>query len=350
LSQPGERMTAQPSPTGLAVTGEPGRPATLLTPDLPDRGSVAGWLTEHRDALRAELLRHGHILVRGLSISSPEDFAVARDVLIEQPALHAREETTSRSDYGDGVFSATDLPPEQTIRLHHEDSYSVTFPGLLLFACLVAPETGGATTIGDARRVRALLPDDLVERFRARGWLVTRVFTEHVGLSWQQTFGTDDPAAVERYCRAQEVGSDWLPDGRLRTTALRSATIRHPRTGEEIWFNHVAVFNEWTHDPEIREVLLAACGRDGLPQNTFYGDGSMIEQAVADTLNRAYDAATVPVRWRPGDLLLVDNVLCGHGREPYRGRREVLVAMGDPVDVRDCAPSGPIGPRAKEEM
>jgi hypothetical protein len=328
----------------LPVVAADGAPVRYDVDGAVTIGGLRGWLAEHREVLRATVRRHGHLVVRGLPIGAPPDFAVVRDVLVDSVATHAREETTPRSAYGSGVFSATDLPPAQTIRLHNEDSYSVVFPGLLLFCCLVAPEWGGATTIGDVRRVLAALPPELVDRFRDRGWLVTRTFQDHIGIPWQQAFGTDDPSTVEDYCRRSQVGWEWLPGSRLRTTGLRAATVRHPVTGEESWFNHVAVFNEWTHDPETREVLLAAVGRDGLPQNTCFGDGSPIPPDDIATLNRAYDEVTVPVGWRPGDLLLVDNLLCGHGRTPYRGRRQVLVAMGDPIEIGDCAPSGPVGP------
>jgi hypothetical protein len=37
----------------------------------------------------------------------------------------------------------------------------------------------------------------------------------------------------------------------------------------------------------------------------------------------------VDVDWRDGDLLLIDNVLVGHGRRPYTGSRRILVAMSD---------------------
>ena len=332
----------------LDVRAEPGQPVRYDVPERVGADTLAGWLREHRATLRATLRRHGHLLVRGLPIGGTAEFATVRDIVADRPAEHAREETTARSAYGDGVFSATDLPAPQTIRLHNEDSYSVVFPGLLLFACLTAAGEGGATTLGDMRRVLAVLPPELVDRFRSRGWLVTRTFQEHFGISWQRAFGTDQRAGVEDYCRRSEIGWEWLPDGRLRTTALRSATLRHPETREETWFNHVAVFNEWTHDPQTRELLIAAVGADGLPQNTFYGDGTPIDPADVAALNRAYDEATVAVRWRPGDLLLVDNLLCSHGREPYRGDRKVLVAMGDPLSVVDCAPSGPIGPHPAE--
>lgn len=42
--------------------------------------------------------------------------------------------------------------------MHNENSYTLTFPGLLMFACLVAPAEGGATPVADCRRVLAELP------------------------------------------------------------------------------------------------------------------------------------------------------------------------------------------------
>ncbi|MER5443570.1 TauD/TfdA family dioxygenase [Streptomyces sp. NPDC002790] len=37
----------------------------------------------------------------------------------------------------------------------------------------------------------------------------------------------------------------------------------------------------------------------------------------------------VDVDWREGDVLVIDNVLTGHGRRPFEGTRRILVAMCD---------------------
>lgn len=42
---------------------------------------------------------------------------------------------------------------------------------------------------------------------------------------------------------------------------------------------------------------------------------------------------------QPGDLMLVDNILCAHGRESYKGDRKIVVSMGDPIALSDCAPT-----------
>jgi hypothetical protein len=38
-------------------------------------------------------------------------------------------------------------------------------------------------------------------------------------------------------------------------------------------------------------------------------------------------------------LLLVDNIRTAHGREPFEGPREVVVAMADAVHLADCSPT-----------
>lgn len=315
-----------------------GKPPIALVPAMSGVDDAVTWLTGSTDAIRAELRRSGCLMIRGLPVATDADFAAVRDVLLGAPAAY-KEKATPRSDFGHGVYSSTDLPPSQSIRLHNENSYTLEFPGTLLFGCLAAPEQGGATTIGDMREVLRLLPSALREKFDATGWLVVRNYSEMAGLPWQTSFATDDRGVVEAYCHDNTIGCEWLDDGSLRTTQLRSATIAHPQTGDRAWFNHVAFWNRWTLDPEVREVLEEAFGEDGLPFGTFFGDGTALTEQDARALNGAYDQVTVRERWRVGDLLLVDNILCAHGRDAYAGQRKIVVSMGDPIPLTSCQPS-----------
>jgi hypothetical protein len=295
------------------------------------------WLERHRAALRELLTGYGCLLLRGLPIATAEDFAAARDALLDSRVPY-REKATPRSDYGNGVFSSTDLPAAQSIALHNENSYTLEFPGVLLFGCLVAPTTGGCTTVADVRRVLAEIPAPIVRRFRDRGWLLVRNYADHVGLPWQAAFGTSDRAEVEAYCAAHEIGLSWTEDDRLRTGQVRSAIVRHPVTGEEVWFNHLAFWNLWSLDAEVREVMVDSFGADGFPFATYDGHGAPVSHADLDAIRAAYDRATLREPWQAGDLLLVDNVLCAHGRDPFSGPRRIVVAMGEPVMLRQCRP------------
>jgi alpha-ketoglutarate-dependent taurine dioxygenase len=321
----------------LAPRAVPGKPVTLELESI-DTVDAGVYLAAQRTALDALLAEHGALLLRGLELRSVDDFARVRDALIDRHASY-KEKATPRSDFGKDVYSSTDLPPSQDIRLHNEISYTLEFPRTLVFACLEAPEVGGATPVADVRRVLERIPAGIVEPFRRRGWLLTRNFDRRMGLAWEEAFATDEPAEVERYCDANAIGYEWREDGRLRTTQRRSAIVTHPLTGDEVWFNHVAFWNQWTLDAEIREVLVDEYGEDNLPFDTSYGDGAPIPQDVVDTLNAAYDDATVREPWQVGDVLLVDNVLTAHGRDAFRGSRRIVVAMGEPTPLAACRPT-----------
>jgi len=119
----------------------------------------------------------------------------------------------------------------------------------------------------------------------------------------------------------------------LRTWQRRSAVMAHPLTGRRCWFNQIAFLSEWTIEPEVREYLVDIYGEDGLPFNTRFGDGDPIDAGVVQVINQVHEANTVREPWQSGDLMLVDNIRTAHGREPFQGSREVLVAMADAVQL-----------------
>jgi alpha-ketoglutarate-dependent taurine dioxygenase len=332
-----------PAPAALAPDTvdpirEPGKPVVVHVPATDGIDAAVTWLTAHRDAIQAELHRSGAVLLRGLPVHDAATFAAARDALITRRAGY-KEKATPRTDFGEGVFSSTDLPAVQPIRLHNENSYTLDFPGVLLFGCVTAPEEGGATTVGDMREALRLLPPELVARFEEMGWLLVRNYSELAGLPWYRTFATEDKAVAEAYCAENTVGFEWLGDDSLVTRQRRSAIVTHPVTGERSWFNHFAFWNSRTLDPDVRDVLVDTYGEDGLPFNTYLGDGSRLTDEEVDAVNAVYDRVTVRETWQAGDLMLVDNLLCAHGREAFKGDRKILVAMGEPVALADCTPT-----------
>ncbi|MFE7763804.1 TauD/TfdA family dioxygenase [Streptomyces sp. NPDC057438] len=316
--------TAQPLPDIVLSTDSP--PLLTVTPGEP----ASRWAAGRRDALRAAVAEHGSLLVRGLGLRNATEVGEVFRGLTDTLTVE-REAFAPRLTYAQGVYSSTAWPSNQPMCMHHESSYALEFPGLLFFACLEAAERGGATGVADAAAVLDALPAELTERFVRDGWLLTRSYNDEIGASVAEAFGTDDRAAVEAYCRARSIDVDWRPDGSLRTRQRRPAVLRHPVTGRRCWFNQIAFLSGWTLDAEVRAYLVDVYGADGLPFDTRYGDGSPIGADVVGTLNAVYEAHTVRREWRPGDLLLVDNIRCAHGREPFEGSREVLVGLADPV-------------------
>ena len=311
----------------LTVERQPGKPP-ILRAEAP--GDAPSWAAEHRDALRTVVAEHGSVLVRGLGLRDTTEIgAVFRR--LGTGLMTEKEAFASRRTYSDGVYSSSKWPSNQPMCMHHELSYTLEFPGLMLFACLQAPTDGGATGVADSPTVLDALPTELIERFDREGWLLTRNYNDEIGASFAEAFGTEDRGAVESYCRANAIEFEWQPDGGLRTRQRRSAVVRHPVTGGRCWFNQIAFLSEWTVDPEVREFLVDVYGPDGLPFNTCFGNGDPIGEDVVQLLNTVYEANTAHEPWQAGDLLLVDNIRTAHSREAFEGPREVLVAMADAV-------------------
>src|SRR5262249_14514826 len=120
----------------------------------------------------------------------------------------------------------------------------------------------------------------------------------------------------------------------LRTRQVRPAIVKHPGTGESLWFNHVAFWHVSSLEERVRDAMLSIFKEEGLPYNTYYGGGGAIDPFVVEELREAYRRETVAFPWERGDLLLLDNMLVAHGRNPFQGQRKVLVAMGDPYHSR----------------
>jgi len=313
---------------------QPGKPPILR---VEATGDAVRWAAEHRNALRAFVAEHGSLLVRGLGL---RDATETGAVFGQLGSLMAeREAFAPRHRYADGVYSASKWPPNQPMCMHHELSYALEFPCVMLFACLIPPADGGAIPVADSPTVLRGLPTELIERFERMGWLLIRNYNNEVGASIAEAFGTDDRRAVESYCRANAIKFEWRPDGALRTWQRRSAVVHHPLTGQRCWFNQAAFLNEWTMDPEVREYLVDIYGEDGLPFTTRFGDGDAIGADVVQAINEAYEAKTAREPWQGGDLMLVDNVRTAHARERFEGQREVLVAMADALQLADCSPT-----------
>lgn len=326
----GSRRTVRVSQQEIVRTGFlPGCEGfPLVVEPAMENVQLLGWARDRREWIEERLLAHGAILFRGFGVESVEAFQeVARAVCGE--LLDYLERAAPRREVSRQVFTSTEFPADQWIPLHHEMSYSHNWPIKLWFYCAQPAAEGGATPLVDDRPFLDRLDPDLKEPFLARKVLYVRNYGEGVDLPWQEVFQTTDRAEVEAYCRASHMRFEWRDGDRLRTWAVRQAVATHPKTGQQVWFNHAHMFHASNLDPAVREALLSEFAPDELPRNAFYGDGTPIEDAVVHEIRRSYLEASVRFPWQQGDLLLVDNFLASHGREPYRGPRKIVVAMAE---------------------
>jgi alpha-ketoglutarate-dependent taurine dioxygenase len=314
----------------------PSGPLPLLVEPAMEGVDLVAWASGHRDWIETRLSEHGGILFRGFPVASAGDLE-RLVAAVAGPALEYRERSSPRSQVAGNVYTSTDYPADQPIYLHNENSYQRTWPGKIFFYCHVEPGEGGETPIADTRRVYQRIAPAIRQRFVDAGVLYVRNFRPGVGLAWQTVFQTGDREAVEEYCREADLEPLWIGEDALRVRSVRPAVIRHPKTGEPVWFNHGTFFHVSTLEAQVRDALLAQFAEEDLPSNTYYGDGAPIEPEVLAALRDAYRAESVAFPWRRGDVLLLDNMMVAHGRAPYRGPRSILVGMAEPVDRRTLA-------------
>lgn len=288
-----------------------------------------------RDLVGHRLERDGAILFRGFAdpgVEGFQSFATA----FGHPLLSYEFGSTPRSQVtGGGVYTSTEYPAHRSIPLHNEQAYTTEWPMRIWFYSALAAESGGETPIADSREVYRRIDPALRERFASRGLKYVRNYGNGLDVDWQQVFNTDDRQAVEAFCRRQGIECIWKDDGDLRTTQRCQAVATHPRTGDRVWFNQAHLFHVSNLDPEMREVLLETVGEENLPRNVYYGDGQPLEDSALDEIRGVLEECKVVFPWQSGDVLMLDNMLMAHAREPFAGPRKVVVAMAEGHGVNE---------------
>jgi alpha-ketoglutarate-dependent taurine dioxygenase len=295
---------------------------------------LSTWAKENLLLIESLLQQAGAVLFRGFLPEGQSEMGKFNQA-IHLELMNYMEGATPRRPLGNSVYTSTEFPPEQTIALHNENSYVISWPMKVNFCCVVAPQDRGETPIADVRKVLARIRPAIRQRFQQKGYMLVRNFSEHLGLPWTTSFNVSTRLEVEDYCRRAWIEPTWKDDHHLMTRQVRPATARHPRTHEEVWFNHIAFWHVSSLAQSVRQMLLNDYREEGLPFGTYFGDGSRIEDDLVAELRQAYEAETVRFPWQQGDLLLVDNMLVAHGRSPYSGARKIIVSMGEPYTRTD---------------
>ncbi|MFB9037017.1 TauD/TfdA family dioxygenase [Xanthomonas arboricola] len=303
-------------------------PFTVMAPTRGD--ALSAYLAAHGAELEPRLVRAGAVLYRGFAPISGEELDALVRSLSSAPYRND-EESSPRNHVHGNVYTSTNYRSEMDIFPHNENSYKQELPTRLFFYCVHPGSEGGATPIVDCRKVLERIDPSVRLRFEERRWMYVRNYTAGIGIPWQEAFNTRSRDDVESYCRGQDIQFEWVGEESLKTWQIRDPLLTHPVTGEVAWFNHATFFNIETLDEDLRASLRDMFGDDGLPHNTYYGDGSPIEPEVIRMLQRAYLAEAVPVNWQTGDLLVVDNLITAHARKPFKGERRIYLAQADPV-------------------
>jgi alpha-ketoglutarate-dependent taurine dioxygenase len=291
---------------------------------------LANWARSNRDELDRKLARHGGILFRGFGLKTPADFESTAAAIYKQ--VYGEYGDLPRESVGGRIYTSTPYPEDKSILYHNEGSHTGRWPSRISFFCQLPAKEGGCSPIVDCRRVYQQLDAAIRSDFEQKGLMYVRNFSDGLDVSWQHFFQTDDHAAVDEACRKQGFVCEWVNDRHLRVKQRCRAVLKHPVTGEMVFFNQVQLHHVHCLDPDVRQSLLSIFGREDLPRHVYFGDGTEISDAVMDHVGEVYERNAVRFTWQAGDMVTLDNMITAHARDPFVGPRRILVALGDIID------------------
>ena len=294
----------------------PATSATSVVPVLACHDRLAD-----PNVLWTPLREHGVVLLRGAAFSAMA-FEAATAPFAEHFRVH---QDPTRRGYNPADTTQSVTAGEEAIALHAERAYLPGPPELLFFCCVTPPKSGGETTICDgAAIVDRLSPEDV----RALDAMTLTWQSTLDKARWRRLYHTDDPALAA-------------------TLFSASIAIHGEKSRTRYWFDEDDALHVDYHAPSLiagrisgrkafaNYLLLSAVEPSG-PRAT-QRDGSPVPD---DLLRRVADVAesiTTDIAWLRGDVAIIDNTRCLHGRRAFSGgAREILTRMGDarlPVTV-----------------
>ena len=212
------------------------------------------------------------------------------------------------------IMTAPGGANNHAIAMHGEMYYQQTRPDLLFFQCHTPARRDGETLLADGCRVFSEMGGALRDGLAERRVTYHRRRDERV---WTRLYRTSDREVLRSYCAQMSVDARFDDDGCLWTRFTDAASHRS-RGGAPAFINNVLTFG------------LQALRCEGQPFSwVTYDDGQPIPAEILLEAERLVAGLVQPIRWRRGDVLIVDNARMLHGRNAFDDpERRILLRMG----------------------
>lgn len=190
--------------------------------------------------------------------------------------------------------------------LHPELSREPWKPDVAFFGCLSSPAEGGKTTICDGVALAQALPPQLGEALANRRLLYLQSTWPSLLKFW---LGTDTPTDAQIAHPPPDCPYEFrrFPQGIARIFSIPA--LHKPMFLDAPAFGNFLLFAR-------------ALGRN---DSVVLDDGRPVPEQWVQIISATAERLTVPIDWRPGDLLMLDNTRFMHGRTEIAEPAERLI-------------------------
>lgn len=306
------------------------------------------FLNEENNVFQALILKYGAVLFRDFHINSPDEFSKVIDACSLGKVFNYDLCTIPRTKIQKGIYTSINYT-DNDIPMHNEKAYDYDTPSHIYFNCAQPSQTGGYTPLIDGNKLWSALPDKLRNKLETHGILYRRYYYgEGIKLklikkigggihcrTWMEQFNTREKSVVDNTLANTIYQHEWTMGNGLITKKIMPAFRKHPLLDKIIWFNQCHNLNFYFNtsadyvykklkNPISRYIMTRS---QLLPLMAFFGNGDSFSKNEINSINTLMRNSRVMTPWQKGDVMVIDNYSCLHGKTAHYGDRLILVGM-----------------------
>mmetsp|Transcript_7616 Transcript_7616/g.21668 ORF Transcript_7616/g.21668 Transcript_7616/m.21668 type:complete len:421 (-) Transcript_7616:51-1313(-) len=315
-----------------------------------DKDAQLAYFKENAMEIKQKMQAHGAVIFRGFDLmKEQEGFQQFYDAIgmkvCQDPLQSVSARPTADGKKDSPVYEAVNKESRKNFFIGmHNEFVGTRAPRAAAFVCFKAADVGGEFLIADGRRMFRDLDPNLVEELYNRN--IRYSVMELPFFGWVDNFPEPLQAPlmgalkglVSAAINAKvdfDVEMLWGEGGYDNTRMLQARApsqppiVVHPTTGEPTWFCNVH-----SHSSKLRKDRESKYGaerfEDGASQinksDMFFGDDGDISEEQLKHMDEVTMKNVRFVKMTEGDVVLLDNYKCMHGRNVFDGTRKHAVA------------------------
>lgn len=315
-----------------------------------DKKAQLEYIQQNAFELKEKMVENGAVIFRDFDLmKEQEGFVQFYETLGMKTCLDPLHSVSARPTVdgkkGSPVYEAVNKESRKNFFIGmHNEFVGTRAPRAAAFVCFKAAETGGEFLIGDGRAIFRDLKPDFVQKLYNRSIRYSVMELPFFGWVDDMPEFTRGPlmGAIKGLASAAinakvdfSVDLQWGEGGYDKVKMLQARApqqppiVEHPVSGDPTWFCNVH-----SHSSKLRKDREAIYGaerfEDGASQinksDMFYGDDGNISDEDLEHMDEVTMKNVQFVKMSEGDVVLLDNYKCMHGRNVFDGTRKHGVA------------------------